>query len=441
MKRNFIIILLIGILIGLTACRDKSSLNTAVEDKKELSLIELSKTLALQMSKGELKETIDALSLSTSEQLTEEDIKKVWDQILPNLGDFIDIGDTSEETIENHKVVNVILNYQNSGVRVSFTYNKDKEIEGLWIKYEPYKVEIISNDKFEEFEISFGDHKQPVEGILTLPKNIHNPPVAILVPGSGNHNADETIGINRPFRDLAYGLASHGVAVIRYHESVSQYDKPEFTIQDDCLNDASMAIKYAQNCGKVDTDGIYVIGHSLGAMMAAKIAADNEEVDGIVSLAGSPRRLEDIIVDQNEILLKATETVTEEMYKVQMNQINMQVEKIKGLKESSGEIILGYPDSFWYSLNQIDVADIVKNLNIPIFIAQGSKDFQIYADIDYLAWQDLLKDRDNVVFRLYDNLNHLFMTSNGKMDLSEYNIKGTVDQQVIDDIANWILEK
>ena len=107
------------------------------------------------MSKGELKETIDALSLSTSEQLTEEDIKKVWDQILPNLGDFIDIGDTSEETIENHKVVNVILNYQNSGVRVSFTYNKDKEIEGLWIKYEPYKVEIISNDKFEEFEISF----------------------------------------------------------------------------------------------------------------------------------------------------------------------------------------------------------------------------------------------------------------------------------------------
>ena len=124
-----------------------------------------------------------------------------------------------------------------------------------------------------------------------------------------------------------------------------------------------------------------------------------------------------------------------------MNQINMQVEKIKGLKESSGEIILGYPDSFWYSLNQIDVADIVKNLNIPIFIAQGSKDFQIYADIDYLAWQDLLKDRDNVVFRLYDNLNHLFMTSNGKMDLSEYNIKTTVDQQVIDDIANWILEK
>ena len=58
MKRNFIIILLIGILIGLTACRDKSSLNTAVEDKKELSLIELSKTLALQMSKGNLRKQL-----------------------------------------------------------------------------------------------------------------------------------------------------------------------------------------------------------------------------------------------------------------------------------------------------------------------------------------------------------------------------------------------
>lgn len=79
-------------------------------------------------------------------------------------------------------------------------------------------------------------------------------------------------------------------------------------------------------------------------------------------------------------------------------------------------------------------------LDIPIFIAQGRADFQVYKDIDYVEWQKLLKDRDNVTFKLYDNLNHLFMKSNGRMNVTEYNIKGTVDSKVIKDIAKWILK-
>ena len=123
-----------------------------------------------------------------------------------------------------------------------------------------------------------------------------------------------------------------------------------------------------------------------------------------------------------------------------MAQVNGEVKKVKSIDKSGAEIILDHPASYWYSLSKIDTHKIALSLDIPIFIAQGSVDFQVYADIDFLAWQELLKDKNNVTFRLYDNLNHLFMANNGRIDPTEYNIKDTVNQKVIDDIVKWILK-
>ena len=413
--------------------------NISNEVQKLSELGELSKKLALQMNEGEFKETHDNFAPIMKLQLTTDVLQEAWDESVADMGNYKNIREINEEISGAGTVVYVILDYDNSGIQVLFSYNTDKKLGGLWISFAPYDS-VTYDGSFEEIKISLGDSKNLIEGVFTLPKNVKNPPVAILVHGSGNHDADESIGVNKPFRDLANGLARKGIAVIRYKENVPKsFD--EFTIQDDSLDGAAHAIKYAQNCGKVDKDKIIIIGHSLGGMMAPKIAADNKEVDGIVSLAGSPRRLEDIILDQVSILNKADKSISDVVYKLALAQAKAQVKKVKDLKESSSESILGYPASYWYSLNQVDTPSLVKELDIPIFIAQGSEDFQVYADIDYVEWQEVLKDKDNVTFRLYDNLNHLFMTANGRMDTTEYNIKGTVEQKVIDDIAKWILKK
>ena len=428
--------------ISPVANENNSSYNLDRSDSKEEKLSELgelSRKLALQMSKGDFKKTHDSLSPQLKLQLTLSTLEQGWINTVADMGGYKSVREITEEISASGTVINVILDYDNSGVRVLFSYSKNsKKLDGLWINFAPYES-VANDDSYEEINISFGDSKNPIEGKLTLPKNIKNPPVAILVHGSGTHDEDETIGVNKPFRDLAHGLAKKGIAVIRYKENIPK-SLDEYTIEDDCLNAASHAIKYAWSCGKVDTDRIIVIGHSLGGMMAPKIAADNKEVGGIVSLAGSPRRLEDIVLDQVKILNKADESITEAVYKFTLAQVNAQVKKVKELKESSSELILGSPASYWYSLNQIDTSSIVKGLDIPIFIAQGSEDFQVYANIDYLAWQELLKGKNNVTCRLYDNLNHLFMPAQGRMDISEYNIKGTMEHKVIDDIAKWILK-
>lgn len=43
-----------------------------------------------------------------------------------------------------------------------------------------------------------------------------------------------------------------------------------------------------------------------------------------------------------------------------------------------------------------------------------------------------------MTFKPYDNLNHLFMKSNGKKDVTGYDKKGTVEPQVVKDVADWI---
>ena len=43
-------------------------------------------------------------------------------------------------------------------------------------------------------------------------------PAVVLVHGSGPHDRDESIGPNKPFRDLAHGLTRDGIAVLRYEK-------------------------------------------------------------------------------------------------------------------------------------------------------------------------------------------------------------------------------
>jgi hypothetical protein len=72
---------------------------------------------------------------------------------------------------------------------------------------------------------------------------------------------------------------------------------------------------------------------------------------------------------------------------------------------------------------------------------QGEDDFQVYADVDFVMWQELLAGRTNATFKLYEGLNHLFMTSTGRSITEfqkEYEVANTVDEQVLADLVVWI---
>lgn len=403
----------------------------------------ISHVLAQQMVEGNFDTVYETCSATMKMQISKDDLVTAWDTTVQGIGSYINTMDSSHNTSGDYEVVNIILEYENNGLAISFTYSKLGEIEGLWFSYSPLEIGLEVNDQFEETFITIGmEGDYPVDGILTLPKGIVEPPVAILVPGSGNHDQDESIGGNKPFRDIAHGLAMKGIASIRYKERILMYSNlagEPYTIQLDSLDDASSAIRFALSSEQVDSDRIVIIGHSLGGMMAPKLATDHKEVAGIISLAGSSRKLEDIAVSQQEWYLSISEDYDDAQVEALSAALKEEAEKIKGLSDEKEELLLGYPSTYWRSLNQINIGELAINLTIPVMIAQGSMDWQVSSEEDYTQWMSILGGKENVTFHLYDNLNHLFMPVEDKAEDIMYSRKGSVDSKVIEDMADWIM--
>ncbi|MDY3004801.1 MAG: alpha/beta fold hydrolase, partial [Christensenella hongkongensis] len=299
-------------------------------------------------------------------------------------------------------------------------------------------------DAYEEKEVSVGEGEFALSGILTLPKGAGNYPAVLMVHGSGAQDMNETIGAagNQPFADIAHGLAEQGVASLRYNKRTLQYpDEPQdpqkLTIEYEVLDDAAAGAQLLKSTQGVDPDHIYVLGHSLGGMLAPKITEQNG-LNGLISLAGSPRTLEDILYDQSMDEIEK-QGLTGDKKDAYVSQLNLLIDQAKNAKQGDSNVILNAPGNYWYSLNSIDTPDIAKSLSVPMLFLQGGADFQVYPEKDFNEWKTLLAGKPNVEFRLYPNLNHLFMQSSGEKSLAEYDGKANVDPQVITDIAQWVL--
>lgn len=302
-----------------------------------------------------------------------------------------------------------------------------------------------------EEEISFAaDEKFPISGVLTLPENPEGKiPVVVLVQGSGQSDRDETIYANKPFRDIAWGLAQQGIATLRYDKRFYTYSEEgqkmasDITVQQEITDDALAALALVQQDERFDAS--FLLGHSQGGMLMPAIALENGQLTGGISLAGSLRPLWEISYDQNLAAAEAArDTVTEEEYNQiqnQMKQVEQQVEQLRQLDTldlADDDLLLGLPVKYWRSLQQMDAMEAVEQLDIPLLILQGDADFQVYPDKDYTLWQQTLQSRDNAEFHLYSGLNHLFMPTQGKQDVSEYAVQSQVDSQVITDIAAFV---
>lgn len=443
-KCNISIVMLVAVLL-LASCSDNDGTDSGVPQKSDSAYSDIStaetadfsetaKSLSLNMAEGDFSGTVGLFSENLSAQLDENSLKNAWDSTVSVIGDFAEISEVQEEQSGDNIVVTAVLRYTDKGLKVSFTFNSDGKIDGIWLNYCALPE---NGDTYTEQAIKIGEYE--LDGLLTLPNDTAEPPVVILVQGSGQTDMNETIGENVPFEDIAHGLADNGIAVIRFNKRFYQFPEladDTITVWSEIIDDVSAAVEYAENiCGK---DGeIIIVGHSLGGMLAPEICKENPDVDAMISLAGSPRHLADIIYDQSEASLRSAE-LTEKEISAQLDVRKTEVEKIKSVTENDTEKYLGVNAGYWKSLGDIDAVKAAESLDIPMLFLQGGDDFQVYADKDFKLWQEYLSGKDNCTFKLYDGLNHLFMKSGGKTDSSEYDAKGSVSEEVIDDISEWI---
>ena len=293
--------------------------------------------------------------------------------------------------------------------------------------------------------------KYPLKGILTLPEDLSKPvPAVVFVHGSGSSNMDEKVGKCTPFKDLAEGLTEFGIASVRYDKrsyahGLKMLREKNITVKEETIEDAILATELLKEDFRIDKENIFIAGHSMGGMLAPRIDAEGGNYKGLILMAGSPRRLEEIMLDQNEAVMSSGKGLLQWF-------VNKQVVKISAMFEGMYELTdeeakkkkVGGGTTLYYfkEMGEHATSDYLANMQKPMLIMQGEKDFQVKADKDFGAYKELLKDRDNVTFKLYENLNHLFVNSvygNIMKAMKEYKVEQHIGENVIKDLADWIL--
>ena len=145
--------------------------------------------------------------------------------------------------------------------------------------------------------------------------------------------------------------------------------------------------------------------------------------------------------DQNETLVNQSNGLSEEDKKIQLENASSEVLKAKNINLESKEEPFGLKPSYWNSLNQLDLKKDILSFNGNLFIIHGENDFQSLPQRNYYEYIELLSGKDNVRFKLYEGLSHIFTPSdNNKYDMSVYDKKSYVSSEVTEDISNWINE-
>jgi len=276
-------------------------------------------------------------------------------------------------------------------------------------------------------------------GLLTVQTGNGPFPAVVLVHGSGPQDEDETIGPNKPFRDLAQGLSSRGVMVLRYQKRTMKYgpdsvDKgAAFTVQDETVADAVSAARLL--LARKDVSGVVVVGHSLGGNMIVRIGRQLPEASGLVSLAGSVSPLEDLMVAQVKYISSIKEPTPEE--KTALQGILDVAAQAKTVKADSAPL-MGVPASYWLDLRGYNPATDGATLKQPMLLLQGGRDYQV-PPTELEKWKAGLKSKSNAEYKTYPSLNHLFIKGTGPSVPEEYTVPGHMEEAVVVDVAAFAM--
>ncbi|HEY4403679.1 MAG TPA: alpha/beta fold hydrolase [Xanthobacteraceae bacterium] len=307
--------------------------------------------------------------------------------------------------------------------------------------YAPWSAPAYADPaKFTSVEVSIGAPPTVLGGTLTLPKVAHKVAAVVLIHGSGPNDRDETLGPNLVFRDLAEGLGSRGIAVLRYDKRTKIYPE-QFTgagtVREETMDDAIAAVALLRTRPEIDSGSIVILGHSLGGMLAPRIAEGGHGIAAAILLAAAARPLPSIMIEQIEYLA-GLNGPPDEAAKKQIAQIKSDAARALAAKPGDvGPPIMGVPPAYWADLNAYDPAATAAKLSIPLLILQGGRDYQVTSQ-DLQRFEAALAGHPDVTIRDFPRLNHLFIAGEGKSRPQEYEIPGHLDPSVIDTIANFL---
>lgn len=403
-------------------------------------------TLLNHLDAGQYAQAESMFGPEMAQAVPADKLKAVWESLPAQAGAASGRGDATTVTQGNTTLVQIPLHYAKAELVAKVAIGADGKIVGLLIQpaqATPVPAPAVAEDaNFSEREVMVGEGERALPGTLDMPKGDGPFPAVVLVHGSGAHDRDETIGPNKPFLDIARGLAAQGVAVLRYekrsHVRPQDFASGNFGVDDETTNDAVLAVETLRQTAGIDPKRVFVLGHSQGGMMAPRIAAVSGHVAGLVLLAAPSRSLLDIVIEQNRRMAVLDDGKTSD---AERDAIAKLIEQVRITRDAATDpatkTVMGQPAGYWRSIDAVDAVAEAQSVALPMLVLQGARDIQV-VDADWGRWRGGFHDNPKVEFKLYEKLNHLGIPGEGDGNLAEYNTPGHVDAQLIDDVAGWI---
>jgi len=388
------------------------------------------------------------LTAEAKEKLTPEFLRDSVGSEVKSFGKPAEIGQPLTFKSGSSDVVTFPIRFSNKAVSIQFTLNESGQVAGLHFR-SPGDLPPVwkrpsysKTESFTERHVTVGADEWKLGGTFTIPSGKGPFPAVVLVHGPGPNDRDEAIFALRIFADIAEGLASRGIAVLRYDKRTRVYgarmSEMAFTLQQETIEDAVRALALVRRQPEVDPNRVFVLGHSLGGYAVPRIARQDGKLGGAIVLAGNARHIEDVSLAQVEFTLKAKGGASPEEQK-RLDSMKAEAARVRSLApgKDNPPVLMGLPTAYFLDLKNYDPVIEARQLAIPMLFLQGDRDFQVTRE-DFGMWKAGLTGAKNITFLNYPTLNHLFISGEGAPSPAEYRNAGNVAPAVIEDVAGWI---
>jgi alpha/beta hydrolase fold. len=379
-------------------------------------------------------------------------LRQTWEQMLPQkFGAYDHATETRVQSNGTATVAETPLHFANGWLSMRVSCDATGKVSGLFfargqVPSENTTQATMDTTAANEHSMEIASPLGPLPGTLTLPSGKGPFPAVLLVAGSGPNDRDETIGPNKPFRDLAQALATAGIASLRYdkrtHIYGAQIAGKAITVDDEVTDDAVTALQLLGQQSQIDPHRLFVLGHSLGGLMAPRIAQRQARLAGVILLAAPVNFGIDTILRQSRYIGR--------LKGISAHELDAQLASIVTAHDTIAHadpahpptgILVGAPMSYWLSLRTYDPIAVAKTLHTPMLILQGDSDYQVTPNDDYAHWKTTFAHDPRVQMHDYPGLSHLFMPAGTPPGPADYDKPGHVDARVLRDISTWVIEQ
>ena len=422
----------------------------ASQPVSEPSLEELGRKLVESLARGEVEALTTRFDEAMASALPSEQLAALWTSLEAQGGKLTGFERVRSEEKDGLTAVIVTAAFERVKLDLRVVFTPQRKVTGFFVQ--PAKLDhayrapgYADAASFSEREVTVGEGRWALPATLTLPKREGKHPVVVLVHGSGPNDRDETMGPNKPFRDLAHGLATRGIAVLRYDKRTLVHGKalvtelgPKLTLREETIDDALAAAALLRATPEVDAAQIYVLGHSLGGSAIPRIAKADPKLAGFVIMAGSTLPLADTMLRQTRYIAELDGALSSDEEKA-LADLEAQVKRVNALREGDDatDLLLGVGAAYRLDLARHDPAALIADETRPILVLQGDRDYQVTLD-DYARWEKALDKKKSATLKRYAALNHLFVAGEGKSTPGEYQVPANVAEEVVADIAAFV---